>query len=123
MIRAKTTRLDCCINEATGCRWLERMVLGKQLDFKSSLIKPTCQNFSHVIANIFYPVHTADFPNINIHLPAQSAFHVLGPEDLQRTPKFFSAFGVQTNKKLFGVLKIFVSWHAKHEVMYIVNVK
>ena len=36
---------------------------------------------------------------------------------------FFSAFGVQTNKKFFGILKIFVSWHAKHETMYIVEME
>ena len=38
-------------------------------------------------------------------------------------PGFFSAFGMQTNNKIFGVLKIFVSWHAKHEAMYIGIVK
>ena len=51
----------------------------------------------------------------------QGAFHVLRPEDLQLTPRFFSAFGLQANKKFVGVPKIFVSWHVKHEAMYIVD--
>ena len=49
----------------------------------------------------------------------QGAFHVYRPKDLCCKPRFFSAFGMQTNKKFFGVLKIFVSWHAKHKTMYI----
>ena len=60
---------------------------------------------------------------IFITLNRQGAFHVLRHEDLRRTPRFFSAFCVHTNKKFVGVLKIFISWHAKHEAMYIVNVK
>ena len=47
----------------------------------------------------------------------------LGPKIFSVHPAFVSAFGVQTNKKFVGVLKIFVIRNAKHEVMYIVNVK
>ena len=43
----------------------------------------------------------------------QSAFHALRPEDLRRALRFFSACGVQTNEKTFGVRNLFSSWPAK----------
>ena len=44
-------------------------------------------------------------------------------------PKFFGihsgflAFRVQTNRTIFGIGKIFVSWRARNEATYIVNTK
>ena len=35
----------------------------------------------------------------------------------------FLVFRVQTNKNIFDIRKIFVSWRAKHEAIYIVNIK
>ena len=43
----------------------------------------------------------------------QSAFHALRPEDLRRALRFFSACGVQTNEKTFGVHNLFGSWRAE----------
>ena len=56
-------------------------------------------------------------------LNGQDAFHVIRPDDLRRTRRFFSVFGVLTNKKIFGQRKMFVSWCVKHIATYIVNMK
>ena len=48
-----------------------------------------------------------------ISIDYQSAFHALRPEDPRRALRFFSACGVQTNEKTFGVRNLFGSWRAK----------
>ena len=53
------------------------------------------------------------YNHVDHQYQVQSAFHALRPEDLPRALRFFSACGVQTNKKTFSVRKLFSSWRAK----------
>ena len=53
----------------------------------------------------------------------QGAFHVLRPEVLRHTFRFFWFSECKLIENIFGVRKIFVSWRAKHEATYIVNTK
>ena len=56
-------------------------------------------------------------------IDCQGAFHVLRPEDLRRTLRFFWRSECKLIENIFGIPKIYVSWCAKHEATYIVNTK
>ena len=50
------------------------------------------------------------------------AFHVVRSEDI-RTLRFFWRSECKLLKNIFDKCKILVSWRAKHEAIYIVNIK
>ena len=56
-------------------------------------------------------------------IDCQGTFNVLRPEDLRHTLGLFWRSECKLIENIFGILKIFVSWHAKHEATYIVNTK
>ena len=56
------------------------------------------------------------------YIDCQGAFHKLRSEDL-RTFRFFWRSECKLIKNISDIRKIFVSWRAKHEAIYIVNMK
>ena len=56
-------------------------------------------------------------------IDCQGSFHGLRPKELRHTLRFFWRSECKLIEKFFGILKIFVIWHAKHEASYIVNMK